>query len=77
MMARVLGVMAAAIRAGLMLKVTRSMSTKTGFCAYVGNGTSRSNKAERRSDDFVAGPMPAAIRERMRASVPRHNQRQT
>ena len=26
-----------------------------GLCAHVGNGTSRGNKAERRSDDFVAG----------------------
>ena len=61
MMARVRGVMAASIRAGSRLSVSRSMSTKTG----VAPTSTMTSPTEMNVRDSVMtsspGPMPAAI----------------
>src|SRR5271157_4395862 len=70
MMARVFGVMTAAINAGLMLKVTGSMSTKTGFAPTRAMEPAVAMKLKGDVMTSSPGPMPAAIKERTRASVP-------
>ena len=70
MIAFVLDVIADATASASMLNVAGSMSTNTGPRAQPGDRAGGREERKRRRDDFVAGPIPSAIKAASRASVP-------